>query len=134
MDVCQWMQVAVYSNEMWLASHCGHFIYKRKFGGAISKAEKNICGCICLGTFAFFLVGPLVMFSNAGFLTTNNLITDGALSLNIRLENESSDKSSIYSFELYEASSCLDLESMSEDIFGEYGFDTNTNTKFFNLE
>jgi hypothetical protein len=87
LDLMEWLQVAQFNSEMFLANISGYYTYKKKFGDKIAVAEKWICGCLCVGIIMFFLIGPFLMFSNLSFIASYNMATEASVSLGIKIKN-----------------------------------------------
>lgn len=87
LDLDQWLQLAQINFEMFHAKCVNKSYFGKKFGEAIDKVEKWICGCFCLSVILFFLVGPFLMFSNLSFIADENLVTDQSMSFTIKIED-----------------------------------------------
>lgn len=132
LDLMEWLQVAQFNSEMFLANIGGYYTYKKKFGEKIANCEKWICGCLCVGTILFFLIGPFIMFSNLSFIASSNLVTEASVNLGIKIQNLDSNET--YQFPIYSATNALSIETFTEEMFLERRYDLNPDTKFFDYD
>jgi len=70
-----------------MASISGFYTYRKVFGEKIGGIEKCICGCLCLGTILFFVIGPFLFFSNLSFISSENLVTGANVKFGITIVN-----------------------------------------------
>jgi hypothetical protein len=117
---------------MFLAKVGGKFTYAKKFGEKIDAAEKWICGCIFVGLFLFFLVGPFFIFSNLKSIAEYNLVTDATLEFTLDIKDFSVDEK--YEFPLFTVSNPLSMDALTDKTFRNRSFDDWPETKFFDYD
>jgi len=103
--------------------------FERKLGTRITRFEKCLCGCFCLGAILFFLVGPFLMFSNLSIIADENLVTDAQMQFNIKLHDMELQET--YEFPIFNTDSPVSLKTMSDIEFEKRGFHLLPETKFF---
>jgi hypothetical protein len=77
----------------------------------------------------FFLVGPFFLFSNSGFIASQNLVTGLSTTFNVKMTNINTSET--YIFPLFSAASPLYIQEMSELEFSKAKYNIFTDTKFF---
>jgi hypothetical protein len=98
-------------------------------GTVITKFEKYLCGCFCLGVILFFLLGPFLMFSNLSYIAKENLVTGVDTNLLIKISNE--ENGELYEFPLFETTSPIYIQPMNKTEFETSKYNIFPETKFF---
>jgi hypothetical protein len=115
LDLMEWWQIAQFNSEMFLAKVGGKFTYAKKFGEKVDSVEKWICGCIFVGLFLFFLVGPFFIFSNLKSIAEYNLVTDATLDFTLDIKDLSVNEQ--YQFPLFTSSKPLSMDALTNKHF-----------------
>jgi len=90
----QWLQTNQYHSDLHIAQ-VGNWAYynDREVGEQTGKIEKCLCGG-CLSTIIlFFLVGPFLLFSNAGVLADFNDVSEATFSFDFAINKTLTEKS-----------------------------------------
>lgn len=99
LDLFQWLELVEINTEMFFFKNGNKAFFERKLGTRISRFEKCLCGCFCLGTILFFLVGPFFMFSNLSVIADQNLVIDAQMEFTLKLHDLSLEET--YEFPIF---------------------------------
>lgn len=83
LDIFQWLELGQVDVSMYNNRNANRVAFEKPLGEKIGLTEKFICGCFCLTTILFFLVGPFLFFSNLSGFSESNLVTDAIVNLKI---------------------------------------------------
>jgi hypothetical protein len=120
------------NTEMFFFKNGNKAFFERKLGTRISRFEKCLCGCFCLGTILFFLVGPFFMFSNLSVIADQNLVIDAQMEFTLKLHDLALQET--YEFPIFQTDSPVSMKSISERDYEKRGYNLLPETKFFDPE
>jgi len=129
LDIFQWLELVEIDSELFFFKNGNKGYFQRRLGTKIDRFEKCLCGCFCLGTILFFLVGPFMMFSNLSIIASENLVTDAAVQFSLKMHDVGAFES--YEFPLFETDNPVSMHSMSDQDFEANRYNLYPETKFF---
>lgn len=129
LDLMQWLELAEINVAMYNNRNSNKVNFEKPLGEKTSKCEKMICGCFCLTSILFFLVGPFLFFSNLSTFAKENLVNDVIMDFHLKIRDTSMN--STYEFPMFYVDSPIGLNVMNEDEFKERGYSIMPETKFF---
>lgn len=86
LDHFQFMQLFQYHLEIYNARNGNNYYAIKKFGGLTEKLDKCTFGVTILSILIFLLVGPMLLFSEYGGLTSANPVLNGELTASFLIQ------------------------------------------------